>query len=227
MTARWVVLAVLAACGGSSPPPAAPSPPPPEPAAPPAEDEATRVCAGMQRLADAGCPLSDIAPDECAPAYRAEEADPLVKAIGACVLAGGDCAATDACVEEVFASFEGDAAGPEYRTCEQSDVYAPVGLPRAEWEKRHGAGITRYDQIVTSPAQPVEVCGLEAQREWLVAATCADGSRPFADAQAASDARQGNVGAGGRCGSVIDHFVVPCPERAYDVYVDAYVCPLD
>jgi hypothetical protein len=77
---------------------------------------------------------------------------------------------------------------------------------------------------MSSPAVPIEVCGVTGQTSWLVALECDDGSRPFASLQQAHAARLGNVGPGGRCGMIVDHYQVPCPSGVVDVYMDMYHC---
>jgi len=52
------------------------------------------------------------------------------------------------------------------------------------------------------------------------------GSRSASGGGAIERARAGSVGQGGRCGSIIDHYVVACPEAKYDIFIDAYICPL-
>ena len=54
---------------------------------------------------------------------------------------------------------------------------------------------------------------------------CEDGSTPIRDHDTAEAARVGNVGKGGRCGSIIDLYQVKCPEATYELFVDGYVCP--
>lgn len=66
---------------------------------------------------------------------------------------------------------------------------------------------------------------LEGQLELLTRLVCDDGSQPFVNPQQAHAARRGAVGQGGRCGSVIDLYDVVCPEGAYEIYMDLYVCP--
>jgi hypothetical protein len=71
----------------------------------------------------------------------------------------------------------------------------------------------------------VEVCGIPAADQFLLGLTCDDGSKPFGDdVMKAKGARAGNVGSGGRCDSMIDHYVVPCPEGTFDIYIDGYIC---
>ncbi len=87
------------------------------------------------------------------------------------------------------------------------------------------AEASRFSQLGTTTSTPVEACGIEGQLQALLRMTCDDGSSPFSSAAQAHDARSGNLGAGGRCGSIIDLYQVPCPEATYPVHIDMYVCP--
>ncbi len=100
----------------------------------------------------------------------------------------------------------------------------PIPWSLANGPQRWGYGVTRADQIRSSPAVPVEVCGVRGQTSWLVNLVCPDGSRPFASHQQAHAARRGNVGAGGRCGTVVDRYQVACSTGVYDVFMDLYHC---
>lgn len=104
------------------------------------------------------------------------------------------------------------------------DEFGPVVLDAATAGTRYGTAATAFTAAPSSKDKPIEVCGVAASQDWLVAATCADGSHAFANPMAAAQSRAGNVGGGGRCGSIIDHYVAKCPEAAYDVYVDMYMC---
>ena len=101
-----------------------------------------------------------------------------------------------------------------------------VGIPKAEWDHRNGAGVTKFHDARSTKDDPVETCGVPAATTWLTSLRCDDGSQPIKDVSDAENARTGNLGGGGRCRSFIDHYVVPCPERSYEIFVDAYVCPL-
>lgn len=107
---------------------------------------------------------------------------------------------------------------------QRSDQFGAVTLTAAQATGRYGHGSTRFDQVITSKERAVEVCGPSGQLDWLFATSCADGSHPFADRATAHAARRGSMGAGGRCGSVIDLYAVPCPEKTYEVYMDMYMC---
>ena len=119
-------------------------------------------------------------------------------------------------------------AGPSWTdtsVCAQrGDPYGPIELDASHATGRYGHGSTRFDQVMTSKERPVEVCGTGGELDWLYATSCADGIHPFADRAAAHGARRGSVGGGGRCGSIIDAYAVPCPEKTYEVYMDMYMC---
>lgn len=187
------------------------------------------VCTRLAQLdAEQGCEFSSLTEEECREEWyraldqRGPDARTASMQVGRCLLDNESCAAIEACVATLTPDQD-----KQFRTCEQSEVYAPVGLPRAEWDKRRGAGATRFSSVKTTKDEPVEVCGIPAQMEWLLAATCDNGSRPFRDYDHAHSARVGNVGPGGACQSIIDLYEVPCPEGTYSIFIDAYVCPLE
>lgn len=187
------------------------------------------VCARLAELdAEQGCEFSSLPEDECRDEWdraleqRGPDARTASMQVGRCLLDNESCEAIEACVATLTPDQD-----QKFRACADKDVYAPVGLPRAEWDKRRGAGATRFSSVKTTKDEPVEVCGIPAQMEWLLAATCDNGSRPFRDYDHAHSARVGNVGPGGACQSIIDRYEVPCPEGTYSIFIDAYVCPLE
>jgi hypothetical protein len=109
--------------------------------------------------------------------------------------------------------------------CTRPSTFAAVQLDADSYRSRHGVGLTQLADVVSTKEMPIEVCMVEGQLEWLVALQCADGSSPFASEPEAHAARSGNVGAGGRCDSIIDVYTVPCPEGAKEVFMDLYMCP--
>jgi hypothetical protein len=106
----------------------------------------------------------------------------------------------------------------------QPDPLGPWILTADQAKQRVGTGVTALASITTSKEHPVEVCGVEAENEWLAATTCGDGSHPYPGPDAVEASRAGNVGAGGRCGGIIDRYQVRCPERTYDVFIDMNLC---
>lgn len=120
-----------------------------------------------------------------------------------------------------------DGTPTKLRRCAERGVYAPVGVPRSRWENRRGARAQRYSDVKSTRRAPIEVCGRPAAQQWLVDARCNDSTHPFSDPDHAYASRVRNVGAGGRCGSIIDLYEVACREGTYKIYIDAYVCPQD
>jgi hypothetical protein len=115
------------------------------------------------------------------------------------------------------------AAAPQPIACYRpAGMFGPVEL--FDSDVRYGEGEHALAELVTSAKQPVEVCAVSGQLDWLLAARCADGSAPFTEPSVAHSARVGNVGQGGRCDSVIDLYAVACPEGSYEVYMDLYMC---
>jgi hypothetical protein len=109
-------------------------------------------------------------------------------------------------------------------SCERPAEFGPVIVSSDAYARRTGAGALRFSDAPTTKELPLEECGLQQSLRRLVELTCNDGSNPFPGLRQAHVSRAGNVGPGGRCGSIVDLYRVPCPEKVYDVYVDMYVC---
>lgn len=161
----------------------------------------------------------------------------LISQVGGCFEPGFGCDEAMKCIaSKAPAGEEGGEEGgveggqegglDELRECNDKTKMGAVGYPRADYDKRNGAGVKKFSQAVSSKDKPIEVCGIPAENDWLVATACDNGSHPFTDRGQAEGSRAGNLGAGGRCGSIIDLYKVKCPEKTYDVYLDGYVCPL-
>ena len=108
--------------------------------------------------------------------------------------------------------------------CNRADEFGPARVSAQDYAARHGAATRKLSELESSVSQPVEVCGVAGQLDFLMAAQCADGSSPFTQRTEAHSSRSGNVGAGGRCDGIIDLYEVPCPEATYPVYIDMYFC---
>jgi hypothetical protein len=134
------------------------------------------------------------------------------------------CNAVESCVAQVDAGSGAPYAGP-LGACDDGHSTVPVGVAVAELSKRFGDADRKFGDSPSTAKQPIEVCGGPQQIDYLMRVTCADGSHPFADRAAAAAARTHGA-IGGRCGRVIDHVVATCPERRYDVFIDAYRCPM-
>jgi hypothetical protein len=104
------------------------------------------------------------------------------------------------------------------------DEFGPIMLDAEHAARRRGRDILKYSAANTTKETPLEVCGVRAQEEWLMRATCDDGSRPYENSRQVAQSRSGNVGPGGTCGTIIDLYVATCPEKAYQLFIDMYHC---
>jgi hypothetical protein len=102
---------------------------------------------------------------------------------------------------------------------QRADDFGPVPLRAEQVALRRGTGAKRITDVPSTKDAPIEVCMPGGQREWLASVTCPDESKPT-NAQ-----RAGSVGPGGTCGSIIDRYVVTCPDKEYEVFMDMYMCP--
>jgi hypothetical protein len=198
---------------------------------------ADNMCARIFELKRADCDFVreyGLTADECRDEFtraledRGPESNRATNQLARCLLDNDSCDAAGACITSLGNPANGTDGPPtDFRTCEQTDVYAPVGLSKADYENRHGAHVTRFRDHASTRETPIEVCGIPAQMDWLLNVTCNDGSHPFRNFDHAHAARVGNVGAAGRCGSIVDEYEVNCEaEGTYRIFIDAYVCPL-
>ncbi len=117
------------------------------------------------------------------------------------------------------------AAPAAATSCERPDELGPAIIPEQDYLHRGGVGAAAFSDLATTQAAPLEECGLRATLTRLATLFCANGPNPFnGDLSAAHRTRRGNTGSGGRCGSIIDVYEIPCPEKTYEVYSDLYVC---
>lgn len=181
-------------------------------------------CERFAALKSSGCEMFeklDIDHDACVK----QLADPAMAqfraTFGPCFVNSNDCQAVADCVTAAAAPKLNDL-----RTCDNHDADRAVGMPPADWANRKGANVKKFSDAKSAKAQPIEVCGITSENQWLVGTTCDDGSHPYESRADAEIARVGNVGQGGRCGSIIDLYKVKCPEATYEIYLDGYVCPL-
>ena len=118
----------------------------------------------------------------------------------------------------------GDAAQPADPTADKAacanrpSMFGPFALDEAQAQARYGANAKTFADAPTTKARAIEVCGIPASQQWLRGTACADGS------PGKQNGRTGSVGPGGRCGAIIDHYTVTCPEGDHDVYIDIYMC---
>jgi hypothetical protein len=114
--------------------------------------------------------------------------------------------------------------------CKRSDPFGPFELTGEEMLQRRGLGDRVFSDTASSPAAPIQVCGVRGELRWLTNVTCADGSRPWGrDLGKAHGARKGSASGQRRCGAsvaeiLVDRYEVPCPEKHYEVYIDMYEC---
>lgn len=220
-----VGMIVAFGCGGAKPAPAKP----PVKAAPPDAPVATQapaelICDRVFALKQQGCgsfASVDMTRDTCVRSFRTapEPGSEVEKMIG-CMLEHDTCEPVQSCLAALV-----DTSNT--RACDVPTTGQPAGIPAAEWATRNGANVTKFSQAKSTPALPIEMCGIDAENAWLASLACDDGSHPITTETDAEHARAGNVGIGGRCGSIIDHYEVRCPgNRTYVIYIDAYICPL-
>jgi len=232
---RLVLVAVLAACGSSTATPRSPSPPAPSSPSPPAPSTQPRPAV----TAEAFCEHFDKLARKCErfANARMERATCLTdvratlaghnarfSAIATCVVEHDDC---DAVLDCVAADQPDPTASEALRACDDpgSTAEHAVGIARSEWDQRNGVGVTAFRELRSTKDAPIEMCGVSAANDWLVSLRCNDGSQPLKSRRDAEDFRAGNVGSGGRCRSIIDRYRVLCPERRYEIFIDAYICP--
>lgn len=219
---KRALIVVLCACGGSPKPTQ-----PPEPhIAEQGKITPEAFCAKFIALRDGGCDAFaslKMTRDECVKELSAAAGDPqeadFMSKTGQCVVGFQACKDVVKCLADL---------GPhddDLRACNADAPGKAVGISREDWEKRNGAGVTKFSQAKSTKDLPVEVCTIAGETEWLQDLACDDGTKPLDNDKGPEMARVGNLGKGGRCGSIIDLYRVQCPEKTYDIYVDGYVCP--
>lgn len=158
-------------------------------------------------------------------ALAAPQAEKSIGVLARCVVELDGCDEVIQCI----ANGQPDATAPEaLRACNdasQNSAEHAVGISKAAWDRRNGAKVARFREARSTKATPIEMCGVAAANHWLTTLQCDDGSRPIRDINDAEEARPGNVGIGGRCRSIIDRYVVLCPEASYEIFIDPYICP--
>jgi hypothetical protein len=235
VTWRLVVALGVAACAGAQRPSSQGSSGAPSAGVdgtarrPRAPVDPSAICDRIADLKAQQCSIASdysLSRDECVEDWRrsledrGEDARLAATTAGQCITGEPTCSGVGACLDAIVGADAG------FRDCADRSSSAPVGRPRDEWDRRRGATARRYSEVPTTAAEPIEVCTIRDEMTFLLGATCDDGSRPFADYDHAHAARVGNVGPGGACGSIIDLYEVPCPERTYQIHFDSYVCPL-
>lgn len=184
----------------------------------------TKLCDRAKVFRDEGCaPFDKVDPSLLADCSVASSL--FIATIEQCMF-DPSCDGMHACVTKIRTeggTYRGPTSGCALAAGE-SDLI-PAGVSDVEILGSYGRSDRTFADSPSSRERPIEVCGMPAQAAYLTRVTCADGSKAFADRDAAARARSGNVGAGGRCGRVIDRYEVPCAEKTYEVFIDAYRCP--
>lgn len=227
---RAFAFVLLIACGGS-PKPAPVTPPGSGSAgsaasAPVAIDPPTnaKVCRRLTELQAQRC--GDFANLKVTEAECLTELDatgpsnPTLAAFSKC-LVQPSCEEVTNCL--IASSQNPDPPPTKFRACTDPVDGTPVGMPAAQWDVRPGAAATKFSQAKSTMAAPIEMCTIHNESEWIRSLACDDGSHPLGNPE---QARVKPAKMGGRCGSYVDEYVVKCPETTYDIFVDAYVCPI-
>jgi hypothetical protein len=119
-----------------------------------------------------------------------------------------------------------NAAGPAApRQCGEEGA-TPVLVDKGMYEKRRGINVTKFADITTSDKEPIEVCGIDGEVEWMLRAKCKGGSSPYASGDDVNASRDSYMSRGGRCNSILDRYTVKCPEATYTIHIDRYFCPM-
>jgi len=174
--------------------------------------------------------VRDLAANQCRPFVEWP-----VEMLDNCVIHGAYTSGAQACYLETTCDRFDECTdyvidhGAPYRgptsPCVDQMRTLPAGVTETEMAESYGRTATKYSEAPSSKERPIEVCGIPEESVYLMRATCDDGSKPFANFRSARQSRTGNVGTGGRCRRMIDRFEVTCPERRYEVFIDAYRCP--
>jgi hypothetical protein len=222
-----VAVFLACACGGPAATPAIKPPPPANrTVATSTTFQPDRLCTRLSELKAQQCSVFadlDMAgcPKLVKDGYDDPSNRPMIESVNECTTALDTCS-------DVVACMDGSQQTQQLRKCaEKSDelLGAAVGMPHDAWLKASKRGFSKFSQVKSSKAAPVEVCGIPTENAWLATLACDDGSHPLVDNSGAETARVGNLGDGGRCNSIIDLYRVKCPEASYDIYLDGYVCP--
>ena len=232
MRAGLLVIILAVGCGGSPKP--QPTPPNTNPvntgsAAKPAQpvvatNDSHSACKRMMELKATSCgAFAQLPFDEpqCVAELDKAANDPTIKAFVGCVVQPS-CEEVKNCLAAASQQANTEPS-PELRTCTgENNGLAAVGYPPADYAKRNGAGVTLFSKAKSTKDLPIEMCGIPEENRWLESLACDDGSHPVANAETV---RVGNVGPGGRCGSIVDKYRVSCGAKSFDIFIDAYVCP--
>ncbi|MBL4635137.1 MAG: hypothetical protein JKY56_14795 [Kofleriaceae bacterium] len=163
-----------------------------------------------------------IAPDmKCKMPIVPHEAKSLLTAWMQCSAVADSCVSLNHCNSDFDRAV---AARP--RKCGEPGI-GPVAITAEKAKMRYGSGFHRLATAYISQSRPVEVCGTRAQYEWLRESKCANGRSPVASMKDFREASRGLVDVQGQCSSKIDRFMVSCPEKQYNVFLDGSMCGPD
>ncbi len=229
---RFALVLVLAACGPSTKPAAQQPPPPPQnsggisgPAVVDFVTERRKLCDRAKTFRDDGCrPFDRVDPsllEDCSVVGSI-----YISTIEQCMFETScdDLRACSMKVREEGGTYRGPTAACKVAP-DAPELLTPAGVSTADIETSYGRKDKTFADSPSSLERPIEVCGMPDEAAYLTRLTCTDGSKPFANRGEAADSRTGNAGVGGRCGRMIDRYAVTCPEKRYEVFIDAYRCP--
>jgi hypothetical protein len=149
----------------------------------------------------------------------------VILALVGCAGSGAEHRVASADDSDGHAAASDSAAPSAAAECQQPEMVGPVLVPESVYAARTGRDAVRFSQLSSTKERPLEECGLRTVLQRLATLTCDDGSNPFkGELQAAHQSRAGNVGPGGRCGSILDRYEVSCAEKTYSVFADMYLC---
>ncbi len=187
------------------------------------------ACERLQRLRNDGCEWAERFPANFADGDLCEESlatwvDPatpnhvsLERSIRCWSL---DCDAAIPCLTSARELRVPDKA----RSCGDEGSTAII-VDDDTWQARRGLRAKRFADVSTTVEEPVEVCKIDGEIDWMTGVTCDDGSNPYASREEVNEGRDSWLDRGGRCNSILDRYTVSCPEATYTIHIDRYLCP--
>jgi hypothetical protein len=148
-----------------------------------AEVTAGAVCDRIFELMGQGCDLVQgygLSREECEADYtrsleeRGKEARVATETAGHCLLDHPSCGEVTTCFDQM-SSGANNGEPQEFRSCGQTEVYAPVGISQADWDRRKGTAVDRFSRAASTKEDPIAVCGIPNEMTWLLAGKCDDG----------------------------------------------------
>lgn len=123
---------------------------------------------------------------------------------------------------EALPEAQSPAPGAQDPWCANKPAFGPVSLTAEQVAQRRGPPAS-LAAFIAAP-YTVEVCGVQGELAALMSLRCEDGSQPYDSPQQAHASRTGSGDWPTRCGTPADHYVIPCPERSYEMVFDMYMC---